>query len=101
MVPLAPLAKYVGHAIRANAGRTATRKWIFGVASSGRCSLSQNSCREFGSSIRARKPDGPLLLHMKLRKRDKIVVLFWLPFWTLTAASVAGIGWVVGLVRLH
>jgi hypothetical protein len=39
--------------------------------------------------------------HMKLRKRDKIVVLFWVPFWTLTAAFVAGIGWAVGFVRLH
>jgi hypothetical protein len=38
---------------------------------------------------------------MKLRKRDKIVVLFWVPFWTVTAAFVAGVGWVVGLVRLH
>lgn len=37
---------------------------------------------------------------MKLRKRDKIVVLFWVPFWTLTAAFVAGVGWMVGLVHL-
>jgi len=38
---------------------------------------------------------------MKLRKRDKIVVLFWVPFWTLTAALVAGIGWMLGLARIH
>ena len=49
----------------------------------------------------ARDRHRPLFLRMKLRKRDKIVVLFWVPFWTLAAAFVAGIGWAVGVVRLH
>ena len=44
-------------------------------------------------------PAGAVPSSMKLRKRDKIVVLFWVPFWTLAAAFVAGIGWMVGLVR--
>ena len=33
---------------------------------------------------------------MKLRKRHKIVVLFWIPFWTLTAAFAAGVSWMAG-----
>ncbi len=46
------------------------------------------------------RPDMKQMIEdMKMRKRHKIVVLFWLPFWTLTAACTAGIGWMAGWVH--
>jgi len=55
---------------------------------------------QFGKFVTRTAWAGAVPHSMKLRKRDKIVVLFWVPFWTLTAAFVAGIGWMVGLVHL-
>jgi hypothetical protein len=36
---------------------------------------------------------------MKLRKRHKIILLFWLPFWMLAAAAGAVASWALGLIR--
>jgi len=30
---------------------------------------------------------------MKIRKRHRIVLLFWVPFWTLVAGTFALVGW--------
>jgi hypothetical protein len=36
---------------------------------------------------------------MKLRKRHRIVLLFWVPFWSLAAVTSVLAGWVFGLIR--
>ncbi len=36
---------------------------------------------------------------MKIRKRHRIVVLFWLPFWTVVMGMCVLAGWSVGLLR--
>jgi hypothetical protein len=36
---------------------------------------------------------------MILRKRHKIVLLFWLPFWSLTLGVIVFTSWVVGVIR--
>lgn len=37
---------------------------------------------------------------MKLRKRHKIILLFWVPFWSLAAGtSVLLAGWVFGVIH--
>jgi len=35
---------------------------------------------------------------MTLRKRHKIILLFWIPFWSLALATCAVAGWMSGLV---
>jgi hypothetical protein len=35
---------------------------------------------------------------MKVRKRHRLVLLFWLPFWTLTVGICAAGVWVIGLI---
>ncbi len=37
---------------------------------------------------------------MTFRKRHKIVLLFWLPFWSLAFLTCALAGWVAGFVHL-
>jgi len=34
---------------------------------------------------------------MKLRKRHKIVLLFWVPFWSVALATGALAGWALGV----
>jgi len=36
---------------------------------------------------------------MKLRKRDRVVLLFWVPFWSLAVAVCAAAGWAVGVIH--
>jgi hypothetical protein len=36
---------------------------------------------------------------MKLRKRHRIVLLFWIPFWSLTLATTALAGWAMGVIH--
>jgi len=36
---------------------------------------------------------------MKLRKRHKIVLLFWVPFWSLAAGTSVFAGWAFGLIH--
>jgi hypothetical protein len=36
---------------------------------------------------------------MKLRKRHKIILLFWLPFWTLALGAGVVASWAFGLIR--
>ena len=36
---------------------------------------------------------------MKLRKRHKIVILFWVPFWSLTLGTCVLAGWAFGAIR--
>ena len=36
---------------------------------------------------------------MKLRKRHKIVLLFWVPVWSLALVSVALVGRIVGAIH--
>jgi hypothetical protein len=37
---------------------------------------------------------------MKIRKRDKIRLLFWLPFWTIVATVCGMVGWGATLIHL-
>ena len=36
---------------------------------------------------------------MKIRKRNRIVLFFWLPFWTLMAGVCALMGWATGILH--
>jgi hypothetical protein len=36
---------------------------------------------------------------MKLRKRHKIILLFWLPFWTLALVAGALASWAFGFLH--
>ncbi len=36
---------------------------------------------------------------MKIRKRHRIVLLFWLPFWTVIAGTCLLVSWTAGLVH--
>jgi hypothetical protein len=37
---------------------------------------------------------------MKIRKRHRIVLLFWLPFLTLVAGACVLVGWAAGLFHI-
>ena len=38
-------------------------------------------------------------MDMKIRKRHRIVLLFWVPFWSLAGATCALAGWACGIIR--
>jgi hypothetical protein len=46
------------------------------------------------------RTEGARSLSMKIRKRDKIIVLFWIPFYSLLVGFCALLGWAVTSIRL-
>jgi len=61
------------------------------------CLFDKKNSRRKSNAIRA-PPSPHRFLSMTLRKRHKIILLFWIPFWSLALATCAVAGWMSGLV---